>query len=119
MDAYVGTVFDVTGGHDLANIVAVIRGKILLIQRVGVVVMICGFFFQAEDGIRDYKVTGVQTCALPISYILGADVSWLLEDEAAGAFYRDRGVRKDLLEILKSYNFNYIRARIFVNPGAP
>src|SRR5256885_11624445 len=40
--------------------------------------MICGevsneyvcclfFFFQAEDGIRDYKVTGVQTCALPIS----------------------------------------------------
>src|ERR1022692_4057732 len=26
----------------------------------------CVFFFQAEDGIRDYKVTGVQTCALPI-----------------------------------------------------
>src|SRR5688500_19776918 len=28
--------------------------------------MWCYFFFQAEDGIRDYKVTGVQTCALPI-----------------------------------------------------
>src|SRR5256885_7292891 len=27
---------------------------------------LCVFFFQAEDGIRDYKVTGVQTCALPI-----------------------------------------------------
>src|SRR5688572_32568082 len=27
--------------------------------------MIC-FFFQAEDGIRDLTVTGVQTCALPI-----------------------------------------------------
>src|SRR5215467_7593752 len=27
------------------------------------------FFFQAEDGIRDYKMTGVQTCALPISTI--------------------------------------------------
>src|SRR5260221_9956832 len=25
------------------------------------------FFFQAEDGIRDHCVTGVQTCALPIS----------------------------------------------------
>ena len=24
------------------------------------------FFFQAEDGIRDWSVTGVQTCALPI-----------------------------------------------------
>src|SRR5256885_2518348 len=29
------------------------------------------FFFQAEDGIRDYKVTGVQTCALPISQLSG------------------------------------------------
>src|SRR5258707_4694910 len=27
----------------------------------------CFFFFQAEDGIRDIGVTGVQTCALPIS----------------------------------------------------
>ena len=30
------------------------------------------FFFQAEDGIRDTSVTGVQTCALPIS-IIAAD----------------------------------------------
>src|SRR5207248_8412670 len=29
------------------------------------------FFFQAEDGIRDRTVTGVQTCALPICQILG------------------------------------------------
>src|SRR6266496_3367194 len=29
--------------------------------------MFCCFFFQAEDGIRDLYVTGVQTCALPIS----------------------------------------------------
>src|SRR5256885_9935104 len=31
------------------------------------------FFFQAEDGIRDYKVTGVQTCALPISNQFSAE----------------------------------------------
>src|SRR5699024_11944493 len=31
------------------------------------VVCVCFFFFQAEDGIRDRNVTGVQTCALPIS----------------------------------------------------
>src|SRR3989454_5438177 len=31
------------------------------------------FFFQAEDGIRDYKVTGVQTCALPISNVTVAN----------------------------------------------
>src|SRR2546430_6567765 len=31
------------------------------------------FFFQAEDGIRDLTVTGVQTCALPISILLSVD----------------------------------------------
>src|SRR2546426_2636865 len=38
------------------------------------------FFFQAEDGIRDYKVTGVQTCALPISQ----RVRWDGRDRAEG-----------------------------------
>src|SRR5438046_8646057 len=33
---------------------------------------LCFFFFQAEDGIRDWSVTGVQTCALPISTASGA-----------------------------------------------
>src|SRR5205809_3547752 len=32
-----------------------------------IVVFCLFFFFQAEDGIRDVAVTGVQTCALPIS----------------------------------------------------
>src|SRR2546426_7750895 len=41
------------------------------------------FFFKAEDGIRDYKVTGVQTCALPI---------W--EDQAFRASTALRRVRK-------------------------
>src|SRR5690606_40294754 len=29
-------------------------------------ILVFFFFFQAEDGIRDFHVTGVQTCALPI-----------------------------------------------------
>src|SRR6266404_7631344 len=40
------------------------------------------FFFQAEDGIRDKLVTGVQTCALPI---FGARPADLGSGEAAGA----------------------------------
>src|SRR5690606_41193560 len=32
------------------------------------------FFFQAEDGIRDFHVTGVQTCALPISIAYEVDL---------------------------------------------
>src|SRR2546422_10283344 len=31
--------------------------------------MVAFFFFQAEDGIRDVAVTGVQTCALPICFL--------------------------------------------------
>src|SRR5207245_8234108 len=41
------------------------------------------FFFQAEDGIRDATVTGVQTCALPIS-------SWARPLRAAGRSRRGR-----------------------------
>src|SRR5699024_11270936 len=36
------------------------------------------FFFQAEDGIRDRNVTGVQTCALPIWEL--ADGAWTLHE---------------------------------------
>lgn len=49
-------------------------------------------------------------------FILGADISWIPEDEAAGVQYFDRGVRKDIFAILKQYQFNYVRLRIFVNP---
>src|SRR5258708_7451070 len=38
----------------------------------------CFFFFQAEDGIRDDLVTGVQTCALPISvFPVAGSTNWL------------------------------------------
>src|SRR5690606_19087559 len=42
------------------------------------------FFFQAEDGIRDFHVTGVQTCALPI---------WVRENRSASGFGMRWGVR--------------------------
>src|SRR3989475_2375729 len=45
--------------------VAVVRTGVLQISVVHLF-----FFFQAEDGIRDLTVTGVQTCALPISGLL-------------------------------------------------
>src|SRR2546430_8042965 len=35
------------------------------------------FFFQAEDGIRDLTVTGVQTCALPICSVAGGGMARL------------------------------------------
>src|SRR2546426_6435385 len=52
------------------------------------------FFFQAEDGIRDYKVTGVQTCALPICFVQPVIDRYLrrLADEL-----RRQGYRRELL----------------------
>src|SRR5206468_9983839 len=41
------------------------------------------FFFQAEDGIRDLIVTGVQTCALPISLIVHIDGGYVGKAELA------------------------------------
>src|SRR3989440_3707898 len=49
------------------------------------------FFFQAEDGIRDLIVTGVQTCALPIY----ADVGGERGDH--GAIFRDRSLPREIL----------------------
>src|SRR5207248_8918984 len=50
--------------------------------------VICCFFFQAEDGIRDRTVTGVQTCALPISlqaaWASSQRVTWIGLSSRAG-----------------------------------
>src|SRR5437867_6480426 len=51
--------------------------------------LICIFFFQAEDGIRDRTVTGVQTCALPI---------WAQEKQALGEWLSVRAYDASDLE---------------------
>src|SRR5260370_32166861 len=72
---------DSVGGYSVEDrigrfesvLVCGLEKSILLLQRViewklvmqGIIMLF--FFFQAEDGIRDSSVTGVQTCALPIS----------------------------------------------------
>src|SRR5205085_5470322 len=60
------------------------------------------FFFQAEDGIRDLTVTGVQTCALPIlmglrqglSMLTGALVLWLV----IGPHVMDSGIGLSIVQ---------------------
>src|SRR5207253_5640716 len=51
------------------------------------------FFFQAEDGIRDGHVTGVQTCALPISY--GGEKFFEMLERIA----QEPALRIDLIEL--------------------
>src|SRR3990170_7556498 len=67
-------------------------------------VCVLGLFFQAEDGIRDDLVTGVQTCALPI--YVDIDGNWLhgivTEDEASSKGYRWE--TKRMVKILNPVN---------------
>src|SRR2546425_71850 len=53
------------------------RSRVSLLRRFSTsLCLVLFFFFQAEDGIRDKLVTGVQTCALPIShaFVLGVQL---------------------------------------------
>src|SRR2546430_9546354 len=62
-------------------------------------------FFQAEDGIRDLTVTGVQTCALPIS----------LEMQGARPFQQDLTFNTPLIAVLDNnlYHQYAVLARIY------
>src|SRR5258708_30758029 len=56
------------------------------------------FFFQAEDGIRDDLVTGVQTCALPISILnnedIKGDIKIQMTERAMEGFLKAKDVMK-------------------------
>ena len=54
--------------------------------------------------------------ARPWPFLIGADISWVPEDEAAGATYYQDGVRKDPLAIFRDAGFNALKLRLFVNP---
>ena len=53
------------------------------------------------------------------AFILGADISWVQEQEDQGTRFFDDGQQKDILVVLKDHGFNWIRLRVFVNPQAP
>src|SRR5206468_7849804 len=78
------------GGRSLIEQAVSELGRLaVLVHNAGILRDAFIFFFQAEDGIRDLIVTGVQTCALPISHsadgevFRGADrVEWGARGEA-------------------------------------
>src|SRR5207253_4080278 len=64
------------------------------------------FFFQAEDGIRDGHVTGVQTCALPISNTPQNDRR---PDDESGRCLSEQKFRVELTETISDDGFNGLR----------
>ncbi len=51
-------------------------------------------------------------------FILGADISWIPEQESRGRKFYDGDSTKDIFQILKENQFNWIRLRVFCNPRA-
>ncbi len=51
-------------------------------------------------------------------FILGADISWIPEQEARGRKFSDGNVTNDIFAILKEHQFNWVRLRLFHNPRA-
>ena len=51
--------------------------------------------------------------------LIGADVSWVPQQEAEGRRFSVDGVEQDVLSILKDHRFNAIRLRLFVDPSVP
>jgi arabinogalactan endo-1,4-beta-galactosidase len=76
------------------------------------------------DGYGEHhKHEGVKAKVLahadePLPSIIGADISWVQQQEAKGGRWTDEGVEKDILTILKDHGFNWIRLRVFVDPKA-
>src|SRR5256884_5774566 len=60
------------------------------------------FFFQAEDGIRDVAVTGVQTCALPICALWQARVAWPAQNNSQGEHMVRPKSERDLFKTNKA-----------------
>lgn len=50
------------------------------------------------------------------SYIVGADVSYLNQAESSGTVFKEAGVPRPALEILKDHGYNWVRLRLFVHP---
>src|SRR5260370_11873864 len=73
------------------------------------------FFFQAEDGIRDSSVTGVQTCALPISYT-DAQLSAFRSADAHHAVYDRMGAYLRLMSVLRASGTGHLSTREVIMP---
>jgi beta-galactosidase len=71
--------------------------------------------------VKLMKPTAAQLPATtkPIDKMIGADISFLPQIESRNIQFRENGVVKDAIALLKDHGFNYIRLRIFVNPENP
>src|SRR5699024_3051608 len=72
-----------------------------------------GFFFQAEDGIRDRNVTGVQTCALPIALFYTLNIvptryDYLIRFSGTSGTFKKNTNRKEVYFMFGFNEYNFL-----------
>ena len=71
-----------------------------------------------QEAKRRGNMHGRRSQIAVTGFILGADISWVQEQEDEGVRFTDRNKEQNILAILKNHGFNWIRLRIFHDPKA-
>jgi len=66
----------------------------------------------------DPFANAAQTESSPAPFIIGADISWVPQQEAEGRRFSVDGTEKDILVVLRDHGFNLVRLRLFNDPAA-
>lgn len=66
---------------------------------------------------KKFELTGIAAASATTTKMIGADISFLPQLEERGLKFSDNNVEGDAIQILKSHGFNYVRLRIFNDPG--
>jgi arabinogalactan endo-1,4-beta-galactosidase len=77
-----------------------------------------GIYVPGKSQAKIILVDPAEFAATPTSskFILGADISWVQQQEEDGIRFSDNGAQKDIFQLLKDRKFNWIRLRLFVDP---
>ena len=94
------------------------KGQNMRVRCTGLVVwpLLLGLVASSTAAENEGKPTTIPD--VRVAFILGADISWVQQQEDEGVCFADHGVLKDILAILKDHGFNWIRLRVFHNPKA-
>ena len=87
-----------------------------VVTTIGILASLAFPAWAGEPPVQKDEAAHRQTARPP--FTLGADISWVQEQEDEGVRFTDRNKEQNILAILKNHGFNWIRLRIFHDPKA-
>ncbi len=96
-----------------------LRFAMTLTLLVGCLMFVMSISISAADVGDAGGAAGLQHLKATSALLIGADLSWVPQQEAEGRRFTINGVEQDILALLKDHGFNAVRLRLFVDPTAP